>query len=76
MASNDERVSEKGFSDDQLWTVQEAARFLQLSPGGLYHLVSQKRVPVIHISSRCVRFRRGDLEKWISSLSQSAEPNE
>ena len=56
--------------DDRLWTVVEAARFLGLAPGSLYHLISQKRVPVIRISSRCVRFRRSDLEKWVSALSQ------
>jgi excisionase family DNA binding protein len=47
-----------GGEDDRLWTVDEAAQFLGLSPGSVYHLISQRRVPVIRISSRCVRFSR------------------
>jgi excisionase family DNA binding protein len=56
--------------EDRLLTVIEAARFLNLSAGGLYHLISQRRIPVIRISSRCVRFRRQALVAWIESLTQ------
>jgi excisionase family DNA binding protein len=52
-----------------LLTIVEAAEFLHLSVGGLYHLVSQRRVPVVRISSRCIRFSRLDLEKWIANHS-------
>src|SRR5215469_7041728 len=41
---------------DRLLRVDEAAELLGLSIGGLYHLVSQRRVPVVRISSRCIRF--------------------
>ena len=61
---------------DQLWTVVEAAHFLNLSPGTLYHLISQRRVPVIRISSRCVRFSRRELLQWVQDLTQSAEMDE
>ena len=57
--------------EDRLLTVREAARFLNLSVGGLYHLISAKRVPVVRISSRCVRFRRQALIAWIESITQS-----
>lgn len=56
-----------------LFTVVEAAEFLKLSPGSLYHLVSEKRVPVIRISSRCIRFSRGALLEWVESLTQKIE---
>jgi len=56
--------------EDRLLTVVEAAR-LNLSPGTLYHLISQRRIPVVRISSRCVRFRRQALIVWIESLTQS-----
>jgi excisionase family DNA binding protein len=59
--------------DDRLLTVAEAARYLNLSVGGLYHLISQRRIPVVRISSRCVRFRRAALQEWIESLSQRAD---
>jgi len=59
--------------EDRLWTVVEAARFLNLAPGSLYHLISQQRIPVIRISSRCVRFSRRALLEWVESLTQPAD---
>ena len=44
-----------------LLTVVEAAEFLKLSPGSLYHLVSEKRVPVIRISSRSKALRKSGI---------------
>jgi excisionase family DNA binding protein len=57
--------------EDQLLTVREAAHFLNLAPGTLYHLISEKRIPVVRISSRCVRFQRKALVAWIESHSQA-----
>jgi len=59
--------------DDRLLTVPEVAALLQMSPGGVYHLISQRRIPTVHISSRCVRFRRSALLAWIESLTQEAK---
>lgn len=58
--------------DDCLLTVPEAAEFLHLSPGTLYHLVSEKRVPVIRISSRCIRFSLTTLRLWLEDLTETA----
>ena len=60
--------------EDRLLTVVEAARLLNLSPGTLYHLISQRRIPVVRISSRCVRFRPQALIVWIESLTQAEDP--
>ena len=62
-----------GIEEDRLWTIIEAARFLNLSPQSLYHFISQQRVPVVRISSRCVRFSRRALLEWVESLSQPAD---
>jgi excisionase family DNA binding protein len=59
--------------NDYLLTVPEAAEFLQLSPGTIYHLISERRIPVIKISSRCVRFSRQAVLLWIEDLSESVE---
>jgi excisionase family DNA binding protein len=64
-----QRNAEVNDEKDGLLTVVEAARFLNLAPGSLYHLISQQRVPVIRISSRCVRFSRHALMEWLESLS-------
>jgi excisionase family DNA binding protein len=68
----DGRESTASIEEDRLLRVDEAAKLLGLSVGGLYHLVSEKRVPVIKISSRCIRFSRAALLLWLDTLTQSA----
>ena len=43
----------------------EAAELLGVRRGTLYAWVSQKRVPYIRFSGRCVRFDANELEAWI-----------
>ena len=63
---------EPHFIEDRLLTICEAAALTNLSVGTLYHFVSQKRIPVVHISKRCIRFRQSDLFDWIRTLTQKA----
>jgi len=63
-------------ADDCLWTVTEAAKYLRLNKYSLYHLVSQKRIPVVKLSARCIRFRRSELQRWVESLSHPAASNQ
>ncbi len=58
---------------DKLLTVPEAAEWLRLSPGTLYHLISRRAVPCVKLSKRCVRFRQSDLEQWISDHTDDPE---
>jgi excisionase family DNA binding protein len=63
-----------GYSErDRLLTVPEAADYLRMSSGGLYHLISQRRIPVVRISARCVRLSQRALLVWIENLSQEPE---
>jgi excisionase family DNA binding protein len=55
-------------TERMLLTVRDVAKLTGFSVGTLYHFVSQRRIPVVRISSRCIRFRRSDLEQWISTL--------
>jgi excisionase family DNA binding protein len=61
--------------DDRLLTVAEAARFLNISPGSLYHMIARPgaRIPVIRLSSRCVRLNRSALMEWLETLSEPAD---
>jgi hypothetical protein len=60
--------------DDRLMTVPEAAVFLHISPGTLFHWISSENrgVPVIRFSARCVRFSKTALLKWLDGLTHSA----
>lgn len=72
--TSDRDYSVPSSSDDRLLRINEVARFLRLSVGSTYHLVSQGRLPVVRISSRCIRFSRKALVAWLDSLTQ--QPNE
>jgi excisionase family DNA binding protein len=48
-----------------LLTVEEIAHLTGFSVGTLYHWVSQKRIPVVRISPRCIRFLKSAIEQWI-----------
>jgi excisionase family DNA binding protein len=61
-------------SVQSLLTVSEVAELLGLSVGSVYHLISQKRVPVVRLSARCVRFEKVALEAWIAAMAVPAEP--
>ena len=56
----------------KLLNVREAAAYLGLAHGTVYHLISEKRIPVIHLSRRCVRFRRADLDRWLDVRTRPA----
>lgn len=51
---------------ENLLSIQEVAELTGLSVGTLYHWVSERRIPFVRFSARCVRFRRSDIEAWIS----------
>jgi len=58
---------------NRVLSVTEAAELLKPSPGTVYHLISERRIPVIKISARCVRFSRTALFLWLDTLTQPAD---
>jgi excisionase family DNA binding protein len=58
---------------DSLLDVQEVARMTGLAVGTIYHLVSERRIPVVRISRRCLRFRQSDLARWFDELTDAAK---
>lgn len=57
---------------DRLLTIHEVSEWTGLAVGTIYHLVSQKRIPVVRLSKRCLRFRCSDLLDWIKTLTCEA----
>jgi len=54
---------------DNLLTVRQAAERLGISPGSVYHWLSQGRLPCVRFSARCVRFRETDLSRLVEQLA-------
>ena len=61
---------EKVMMETELLNINQAAELLGISPGTLYHWVSERRVPHIKLGLRCLRFRRGDLAAWIATKAR------
>jgi excisionase family DNA binding protein len=56
-----------------LWTIHEAASYLQIPTNSVYKMTARKarvRIPHIRISGR-LRFRKADLDSWLSLLTVS-----
>lgn len=63
--------------EDCLLTAVEATRFLNLkNVGTVYQMVSAKRLPVIRLSARCIRFSRRALLEWVEGLTQPVAASE
>jgi excisionase family DNA binding protein len=61
---------------DRLLTIGQVAELTGLTVGSLYHFVSERRIPVVRLSRRCLRFRYSALLTWWDSLTQAAKPSE
>lgn len=59
-----------------LWDVKQVAEFLRMKVGSVYHLVSEKRVPCVRLSARCLRFQPEAIMEWVQHKSQKGDGNE
>jgi predicted DNA-binding transcriptional regulator AlpA len=62
--------SKERFAADRLWDAKEVAEFLGMAVGSIYHMCSQGRLPTVHISARCLKFRPSEILAWIERKSQ------
>jgi excisionase family DNA binding protein len=61
----------------ELLTIDECAALLKVSPRTVYEMTSQRGrarrqhpLPVLRLNSKCLRFRREDIEAWLSQLAK------
>ena len=54
-------------NDDRLLTIRELSKLTQLAVGTLYRLSAEGRIPTVHLSARCIRFRLSDYRRWVES---------
>jgi excisionase family DNA binding protein len=51
---------------DEILTIPQVAKYLQISKAKIYYLVQRKQIPHIKIG-RNVRIKASDLETWITN---------
>ena len=58
---------------EKLIDINAVSELVNLPVKTLYQYVQQKRLPVLKISSRCLRFRLSDIMLWLESKSQGVQ---
>ena len=59
----------------RLLDVNEVAELLGLAVGTVYHLVSEKKLPCVRLSARCLRFQESAIQELISAIAVDAAPH-
>jgi excisionase family DNA binding protein len=62
----------KAMDDDRLLDVNEAATILGLKPSTLYQWAYERRVPVVKLFGRALRFRLSTIRKLIRDSERPA----
>jgi predicted DNA-binding transcriptional regulator AlpA len=52
--------------------IRELSELTGIAVGSLYHMVSQRRIPCVRLSQRCLRFSLPAIREWLASLSEPA----
>jgi predicted DNA-binding transcriptional regulator AlpA len=55
-----------------LINIEELSELTGLAVGSLYHMVSQRRIPCVRLSQRCLRFSVPAIREWLDGLSERA----
>ncbi len=58
---------------EKLLTLKDVCRILVVEPGTVYGWIHRKKIPVLRLSNRMVRFKMADIEKWLADKSQKEE---
>lgn len=56
---------------DEILTIREVADYLKVTERTLYRLVQEDSIPAVKVGNSW-RFRRQDLERWITKQSRAA----
>ena len=64
----------------ELLTIEECAALLKVTPRSVYEMTSsrgrarsQHPLPVLRLNSKCLRFRRQDIEAWLERIAKESE---
>jgi len=69
MRQNQPNIANGRAAEMQLLRSAEAAALLEVEQNTLKKFVHQRRIPVVRISRRCLRFRLRDLEAFIEKYT-------
>jgi excisionase family DNA binding protein len=53
--------------------IRELSALTGISVGTLYHWVSERRIPCVKLSQRCLRFSLPAIREWLAELNEPVE---
>lgn len=57
--------------EKEFYTVKELAELFAVNPMTIYRMVDRGELPVYNIGKKAMRFRRKDIETYLSKIRQS-----
>jgi excisionase family DNA binding protein len=64
----------------ELLTIEECAALLKVKPRTIYEMTSNRGrerrkhpLPVIRLNTKCLRFRRADIEAWLDVIAREEQ---
>lgn len=60
--------------EPKIFTVDEAAEYLRLSPGYIRELIGNKELKCFRIGERAVRISMDQITEWLKSKEEGNEP--
>lgn len=56
---------------ENLWTVTDTAEFLKVKEKTIYDWVHKRIIPVHKVNNHLLRFKRSEIERWLTSNGAS-----
>ena len=69
IAAHDVLSRDQPVSGSPLWSIDEVARYLQLTPETVRAMARQQEIPAFKIRRRW-RFRGEDVQEWVKKMAQ------
>lgn len=64
-------IEEYKLEKKEVFTVEETAKWMNVSTSFIYKLTSTRRIPFYKISTKIVLFKKAELELWVFKNRQS-----
>ena len=61
------KLNQLNFETKDIFNVEEASKYLNLSKSTLYKLTSNKQIPHYKPTGKCIFFKKAELDGWIVS---------
>jgi len=59
----------------EVMDIRQVAQYMNVSEGTIYNMVALYDLPQFRLTNKCVRFRRSDVDRWLSGRRVTNQKN-